>query len=161
MDDSHLVSCSCCAKLAEVSIRRLSWTECAICLTPMLAVDVHYWLRAQQGSVNGLHMASSCDMSSIQHSSWVPKQNVPRASIPRNSARNGRLLMTQPWKPCSVPSTHLRVKKQATGPGQILGKGITSEQEYWEACFIGGHLWRLVSERGIKISKDWGMIFQP
>lgn len=109
-DDSHLVPCSCYAKLAMVSIWRLSWTECAICPSPMLAVDARYWLRAQ-GSVNGLHMASSCDMSSTPHSSWVPKQSVPRARIPRNSGRNGRLLMTQPWKSCGVPSTSFTGQK--------------------------------------------------
>lgn len=41
----------------------------------MLTVDASYWLGAQSESVSGLHVASSCDLSSTQARSWVSRAN--------------------------------------------------------------------------------------
>lgn len=94
---------SCSAKLAVVSIWRLSWTGCPICPTPMLTVDTSYWLGAQQESVSGLHVASSCDLSSTQPRSWIYRVNQEQV-FQGTQAEVLKPLMTKPWKSYSVPS---------------------------------------------------------
>lgn len=120
------------AKLAMVSIWRLSWTECPICPSSMLAVDVSYWLGAQQGSISGLHVVSSCDLSSTEPSSWVFKVSQEQVSQ-GIQAEVVRPLMTQSCKSYSVPSTSFFGQKAS-----LRASSDSREGDHTRVWILGG-----------------------